>query len=183
MHLKEPFERFKEELHSLAPDQSKLIDFRSGPKRSIIRVFPGASVEEIVAVENSLRVILPKSFKQFLLNWDGAVLYETEPVPGIKTFGAKVFGTKELVEKNRMWREYDLSPEERENVLGFVIFADWQDGNYYTFDTSRLNSKGECPILDGFHEMFPWEWKVICSSFNEWLIRIIEANGRAFWWS
>lgn len=170
----DPLERFKKELNSLDDNCSKLVDYGLGPERVTFQVFPATDENEIVTVEHTLGVLLPTSFRSFLTNWNGAIMYARENAPGIR-----IFGTQDLLERNRIWQKYELQPEDR--VPGLVIFADWEDGNYSIFDTNRMNTSSECPILDGFHEFLPRQWEAICFSFGEWLTRLVEADGRLFW--
>lgn len=174
MHTSDPFERFKKELASLDQNQSKLVDYGLGPEQVTFRAFPGASHDEIIALERDLGLGLPRSFKQFLAIWNGVIMYEVEG-----EFGIKVFGTNDLRERNRIWVEYELYPEERMPKL--LIFADWRDGDYSVFDASQKNAENEYPVLDGNHEFSPQKWEVICHSFAEWLNRLIEDQGNKFW--
>lgn len=174
MDVRDSFERFKRELDSLDHIQSKLIDYGLGPRRVTIQTFPGASSSEISNVERELKIVLPKSFKLFLANWNGAVMYKGKYIPG-----TKIFGTGDLVERNRIWVQQELRPEDR--VPGLVLFADWNDGDFSVFDTSQVNAEGECPVLDGNHDFQPRQWEIICSTFDEWLFKFLDDQGGKFW--
>ena len=170
----EAFGQLIRELNSLDREHSKVVDYGQGPERVYFEVSDGATVQLIRDAEAELGFALPPSFRSFLSRWNGAVLYRGKWRPG-----CKIFGTDEIVNRNLIWREQELLPEEQEENI--FLFADWGDGDYFAFDTRYSDAIGEYPVLDGDHNISPGTWQVICNSFEEWLARFIEAQGRMFW--
>lgn len=170
----EAFRQLIRELNSLDREHSKVVDYGQGPERVYLEVSDGATAQQIRDAEAGLGFALPPSFRSFLSRWNGAVLYKGKYRPG-----CKIFGTDEIVNRNLIWREQELLPGERE--WNIFLFADWGDGDYFAFDTGQPDAIGEYPVLDGDHNFSPRNWQVICSSFEEWLIRFIEAQGCMFW--
>lgn len=81
--------------------------------------------------------------------------------------------------RNRIWIEQELYPEERCPYI--LLFADTGDGDYFAFDMRCRSNTGEYPVLDGDHNFSPEEWNTISDSFTDWLTAFVEAEGRMFW--
>ena len=170
-----PHKRFIEELASLDASGSKVVDYGAvGEERVHIHVAKPATAGEIAGAEDALGHVLPPSLVSFLTAWNGAVLYKGEYRPG-----CRVFGTDELVTRNRIWLTHELLPEERLDTI--VLFVDFGDGDYAAFDTARQDTDGEYSVLDGDHNVSPGTWRPIAKSFAEWLARLVEVQGCMFW--
>jgi hypothetical protein len=171
---KKIFEQFMQELGSLDQDFGKVVDYGGGAEKVQLDVLEGAVEQQVQAAEDKLGFALPSSFKSFLLNWNGAALYKGKYRPGYN-----IFDTHKIVDRNQIWLEQELLPEERcEHIL---LFAEWGDGDYFAFDTRRPDAAGEYPVLDGDHNFLPTDWQTIFDNFEEWLNRLVEAEGRMFW--
>jgi hypothetical protein len=168
------FNRFVEELNRLDVNQTKEVDYGSGPENVRVEGFAEASTEQIDSAEVSLGSEFPSDFKSFLEGWNGALLYKGKYRPG-----CRIFGTNDLVKRNLIWREHELQPDDR--VPDILVFADTGDGDYFAFGQPTPTSPEICVVLDGDHNLPPSDWKTISNSFEEWLDLFIQAEGRMFW--
>jgi hypothetical protein len=172
--MRQRFNALAQILAAAERGQPLILDMGLGPEEVRFEVSQRASQGQIERAEKALGKALPQSYREFLLRWNGAVLYRTEYVSG-----CTIFGTDEVVERNRIWREYELLPRELDSNA--LIFVDWGDGDYIAFDTARQDTEGEYTVLDGDHNISPSEWNTICDTFEEWLARLIKADGERFW--
>lgn len=133
----------------------------------------GATEEEIRRTEIALGVKLPRNYKQFLLKYNGAELYNYDDLDGFL-----LLGTEELAKYQEELREL----YEDDWIDSIVVFCEvLGEGNYLAFDTARMSANEESPVLDGFHELPPKEWLPISDDFADWLSRLIESNGGKYW--
>lgn len=164
------FQKFIQELQSSQAEQGVWVDYGDGPERLFIEVAEGATSEQIQMAQNAFAWRFPPSYVLFLRHWNGATLYKDE-----YRSGYRIFSTDEVVNRNKIWREYELLPEEREN--NFMVFAETGNGDYWAFLISQPNGQGEYPVIDGDHNLAPHRWRVASHTFYEWLDRLVERQG------
>ena len=123
-------------------------------------LFPHASDVDIVDLEKKLGKKLPNSFKKFLKVTDGATLYQTEEVLGIKDdeedMKEGIFTIKEDLS------EYpdNLIPFYYSNEMNFFDANEMHDGEYKIVRWNKRQNKPE----------------VIANSFTDWLHNIVRDN-------
>ena len=84
--------------------------------------------EEVQALENELKVVLPESYKEFLTVHNGGK-------GAIGEYGyLEVYGTKELVGANGDNKAFDIHPE-------YFCFASDRGGTEYAFDMNSDEKK------------------------------------------
>jgi hypothetical protein len=131
----------------------------------------GASMEEIYVLENKLNIKLPETFRTFLNNHNGAVLYNYENLDGFK-----IYGTNELIEANNFAKNTFEEDWDNDNI----IFAKYiGESNYIAFKVSK--EKFEYPVIDCYFEELPDSWKIIDVNFANFLDALIENNGKKYW--
>jgi hypothetical protein len=138
----------------------------------IEQVQPGASNEELRALETKLRLPLPESYRAFLQRSRGFWLFG----------GAVQFG-KQHPSIHKFPKFEELSPRQREVVAlkggawpppseGMICFAEYfrdADGDQVLVDGSNGLIGGEYPIVYYSHDSHPPFVEVIGGSFSEWL--------------
>jgi hypothetical protein len=134
-------------------------------------VEPGASREEISDVEKKLNVRLPKTYCEFLSNYNGAKLFDYEGLDGFQ-----ILGTNDLVNVNNFAR--NTFEEDWDNDI--VIFAKYTgESNYLGF---KINDEVvEYSVIDCYFEELPNEWKTIDTSFSSFISNLLDKNGTKYW--
>lgn len=133
-----------------------------------VMLFPPASESEIQEARSGAEREIPSELANFWRSSNGANLFVNES----SLHGVGVSSTDMLA---------DLQIEEeevygKEALRGHLIFARVNGaGDFLVLDTAT----GQ--VLDGVHAEQPNEWKPIAESFNLWLERFLEANGRYYW--
>lgn len=130
---------------------------------------PSASYNEIVYMEQSIGKILPKEYKEFLLLYNGARLYDYEGIDGFQ-----LLSCSEIVKANSLakatfeedWNDY------------LIIFAKYiGESNYLAFNISDDNQN----VIDCYFEELPSDWVSIAKNFNEFLLSLFEFSGNKYW--
>lgn len=133
-----------------------------------------ASEEEIHEFESSNNIKLPKSYKEFLMVSNGAVIYEDIEYGGS---GYKILGLNEILEstKDRIEWGYDLK--------GYcIVFAEvMSNSDFLLFDLKKSEDNGKDYIIDGDTGYSVDEWKYIKGDFFYFINRLITTNGSMYW--
>ncbi|WNN91185.1 SMI1/KNR4 family protein [Gloeocapsopsis dulcis] len=152
-------------------EQAKIIskEFEQGWK---FRLNPPATKADIDSCEAALGIPLPPSYREFLLQWNGAHLFYTHksllPDGNVWYHEGRMFSiqsTHELFDFNQEERG-DLSDEEWDSL---ILFCNYNGGG----DSCGLNpaqtTNSEYAVLDCDHDSHPVEWRQakIASSFAE----------------
>ena len=131
----------------------------------------GANLKEISSLESKLDVKLPKTFIEFLKNFNGARLYDYEGLDGFQ-----IFGTSELIDANNFAK--NTFEEDWSNDI--VVFAKYiGESNYLGFMVER--EVNEYPIVDCFFEELPSDWKIIDTSFSSFMNNLLDKEGQKYW--
>mgnify|MGYP002682481501 CR=1 FL=1 len=136
----------------------------------------GASVEDIVQLEETLHRKLPADYAMFLLESNGAVLYKDVKYG---QWGFYLYGTHELAAKNQQWSE---SLRGRWSNT-FIAFAEtFGDANALIFDTNQPTLDGTSfAVLEATAYEPAEDWPRASRSFQEWFQHLITAQGDKFW--
>jgi hypothetical protein len=127
---------------------------------------PGARVPEVKKVERALGVEFPPSYHDFCLEWDGGELYVRDGG------GYRVIGATEIKAEKK-------GPLCGRMSKPYVPLIALGRTDYLCLDMSKKNRSGENPVY--------W-WccdrtvRKVGDSFGLWLKKLIECDGRAFWW-
>ena len=157
-----------------------------------------ATEEEISQCEAELALVLPPSYREFLLNHNGARLFrssaKTQPSSSFwwADSGVVIFGTKALIQYRPLIRDYflyddDSSIEDYPSVLPIAYLGHIGTGDFCALNRDKLVDK-EHPVLDCDHELAPSAWKKapIASSVEAWLKKmfdcVIENRSRPEYW-
>jgi hypothetical protein len=135
---------------------------------------PPAKMENLERVK--ARWQLPQTYEQFLIHYDGALLYNDD---NYGQWGFKLYGTSELIEKNALWQslyEDGWSPF-------FLVFAETLgDADLLLLDTKlQADPTAESYVLDGDTGYPVSTWYPIARSFGEWLDHLVVAQGAKYW--
>jgi len=99
----------------------------------------GATERQIVAAQKRLEVRFPPSYQQFLRHFNGGE-FRFARMYRISTSGAGFF---DLFEWMANASDYFAPFCERK----LLLFGDDYSRNYYCFDLTKANRKGECPVV------------------------------------
>ncbi len=127
---------------------------------------PGSKVTDVKKVERDLGVEFPPSYYDFCLEWNGGELYVRDG-GGYRIIGA----TEQKAESKGPLCGRMQKPYVPVVALGRT--------DYLALDMSKTNRSGENPLY--------W-WRCdravrkVGDSFGLWLKKLIECDGRAFWW-
>lgn len=128
--------------------------------------------EGILELEKNLGIVLPPSYKQFLLC-----------TQGFEAFGGMV----QLGEQHPFFHKFkslnELTPQQQKMVKqkggiwpppsnGMLCFAEFfmeADGDQVLFDVSQKDENGEYPVYYYAHDSRPPEVRKIAGSFGQWL--------------
>ena len=128
-----------------------------------------ADINELIRMEQRIGKPLPRTYKEFLLNWNGARLFDYEGIDGFE-----ILGTEDILDANRFIAEVF----EDDWVDYLLVFAKYiGEGNFLAFNTSAV----EYAVVDCFVDELPLNWKQIAGNFDDFLSRIIESQGRKYW--
>ncbi|MGZ4122655.1 MAG: SMI1/KNR4 family protein [Tumebacillaceae bacterium] len=132
---------------------------------------PPAQVGDIEKGESKLGVSLPKSYREFLLRYNGGRIYDYKGLGGFE-----LMGTEEIeLETNSMKAVY-----EEDWLDSLLVFATCiGEGDFLSFSCDVSNT--EYQVLDCYHDDKPSNWLVISNSFDEWIKRVVLHNGEKFW--
>jgi len=136
---------------------------------------PPAKAEEIDELKRSLRVPLPKAYEQFLLQYNGALLYYDKKYG---QWGFQLYGTREILEGNKVcWEKFgDEWPH------AYLVFAKSRgDTDRLILDTAHFVNERDCRVIDGDGDDSPPRWTVAARSFGDWLDRLVVAQGAKYW--
>lgn len=130
-------------------------------KRGSTLFFPGATEEEIAGLEKKLKTHLPPSFRAFLSETDGALLFQTE----------EIFGTKDTDEATQA---SILTVKEEQPSLPAHLIPFYRSNVSHFFDTSK-------PTPGQEYEVVTWNtnkqsYHPVALSFSTWLEALIEEN-------
>jgi hypothetical protein len=133
-----------------------------------VMLFPPAGATQVASVQRALEKRLPESFLAFWRATNGANLFLSDS--GLH--GVGVASTELML---------GLEEEETETygpgaLADYAVFARVNGaGDFLVFELSTGR------VLDGVHAEQPREWRAIADSFEEWLGRLIDNDGRYYW--
>lgn len=162
------------------------------------RMNEAATEEEIRQCETDLALVLPPSYREFLLKHNGAHLFcskaRTQPSSSFwwADSGVVLFGTKALVQYRPLIRDYflyddDSSIEDYPSFLPIAYLGHIGTGDFCALNRNKLVDR-EHPVLDCDHELVPSSWKKapIANSVEKWLQKMfdyfIENRSRPEYW-
>lgn len=132
--------------------------------------------EGLAVVERQLGTPLPLAYRRFLAQYDGALLYHDE---AFGQWGFQLYGTASLYEANARWRQ--RYPEHWRSSL-VAIAESYGDGDVIVLDTTQpVEDSRDCRVIDGESGYLPPQWEVAAPSFEDWLDRLVVAQGAKYW--
>jgi len=135
-----------------------------------------AAVEAIEEVKRQLRLPLPIAYEQFLLHYDGALLYHDDMYG---QWGFRLYSAQELLTSGiRRTKPYG-----NDWPLSYLVFAEsLGDADLLVLDTAQPVKEGkDCKVIDGDSGYLPHLWKAAARSFGNWLDRLVVAQGAKYW--
>lgn len=151
-----------------------------------------ASESLIQACELELGLVLPSSYREFLLQFNGAHLFCIEDeirsdfYPLWVGSGLMIQGADTLVLFKQDIQAGSAS-QEGNLLIPFCYLGHIGTGDFCAFDPQQLDNS-EYAVLDCDHELLPEEWRKakIASSFEEWLKKlfnqVIDQNNIPEYW-
>jgi len=128
-----------------------------------------ADYDQISCIERLLGKNLPKEYKDFLVLYDGARLYDYDGLDGFQ-----LLGCNEIVKANS-FAKATFEEEWKDNLMIFAKYIG--ESNYLAFDTSNENKN----VIDCYFEELPVDWSIIAKNFNEFIALLIESDGNKYW--
>ena len=150
-----------------------------------------ASESSLKSCELELGLVLPSSYREFLLQFNGAHLFCTEGEIRSNTHpwwvgsGLMIQGTDTLVLFNQAMQVG--SPSQEWKLIPFCYLGYIGTGDFCALDPQQLDDS-EYAVLDYDHELVASEWQKakIASSFEEWLKKlfnqVIDQNNFPEYW-
>lgn len=128
-----------------------------------------ANNSEISKVEQELGKLLPQTYRDFLLKYNGARIFDYEGLDGF------VFlGTEDIVKTNK----FVADTFEEDWLDNLIIFAKYiGEGNFLAFDSDTEEYK----VVDCFVEELPQNWNEIACNFDAFLEKILNSQGSKYW--
>ncbi len=130
----------------------------------------GASDNSIEECERYFNYKVPLDYKTFLRKYDGCVLYQIEDFAGFQ-----FLSTKKLVDENSFQRT-NFGEDWSEDIILFCLCIG--DAEYIGF---KVFSDKTYKIIYCIMDELPDTWKVIDTSFNNFVSKLIEEKGRKYW--
>ncbi len=122
---------------------------------------------EVSQVESRAQISVPEELKQFYQFSYGADLGEY-----------KILTVHEIVnllsELRSTYGETWIT-----TILPFGYVKDV--GDIVAFDLANPDEVGHFPVIDGFHELPPNQWKRVCFGLRTWLAKMTESKFEHFW--
>lgn len=136
----------------------------------------GASAPALEAAERELGISLPNSYKRFLRQNDGCVLYEDRE---FGQWGVQVYGTSHLAAENARLREENSD----DWIASYLVFARMLgESDVLVIDLGRPTPQGEdYVVLDGDANLLPVEWPVAARDFGTFIDHLVCAQGAKYW--
>lgn len=145
-----------------------------------------AGEEEIKRIEFLLGIALPRSYREFLLNFDGGYICSNFLAARMKFAqdeetarwnSLQIFGIQELYDIYAELSDLNWKmPLEWEGVYPIVPFARTSTQEFLVF-AQPLDSNSESPVFDAFHEEPVDDWGILHADFNAFLSAYIEHDG------
>ncbi|HET8632406.1 MAG TPA: SMI1/KNR4 family protein [Thermomicrobiales bacterium] len=163
-----------ERLKDLFPEFYRLLE--EGKGNPIENVLPAATEDEVRAIEERLGLLLPLSYKEFLLCtrgfWlRGGVVAFGEEMPFFHDFPPLATLTAKQQEMVR--RKGGSWPPPSQGMLCFAEYWLEADGDQVLFDVARGLRDGEYPVMYYAHEEYPPSAEQVADSFGEWLEKLL----------
>ena len=159
---------FLNKIDTLLNLSGSYFDYEGLPVRSHCN--PGASNEDLNLISVDSSIFLPEDYIQFLKLHNGCVLFSYEDLGGFEFLGSSNIKKENENQKNTYEEDWGKNLTVFCTVLG--------DGDFLAFRKGALNNYD---ILDCYHDDTPKNWKVICSSFSEFMNRLLDSKGKRFW--
>lgn len=135
-----------------------------------------AKLEDVTKLREQLNVLLPRAYENFLLHYDGAVLYYDDDYG---QWGYQLYGTSDLIARNQHWKKR-YGTDWPSTYLAFA--ESFGDADLLILDTNQLTSEGnDCRVIDGDSGYLPSRWTAIVPGFGDWLDRLVVAQGAKYW--
>ncbi len=115
---------------------------------------------------------VPECYVEFLVAYNGAKLFDYEGIDGLQ-----LLGTKEVVK----YTQYAKNTYEEEWDESIIIFAKIIGEDNYLGFKMGYNDNSQYVILDCYFEECPEDWRIIESSFDDFLSKYLCSNGNKFW--
>jgi tetratricopeptide (TPR) repeat protein len=145
-----------------------------------------ATEENIQRIEHLLGIELPKSYREFLLKFDGGFICTNFLAAKIKLHNdieTAKWNSLNILSLEEMHQEYvDLSdrnwkmPLDWDGVYPLVPFARTNINELLVF-VQPLNPEFESPVFDAFHEDPVYDWGVLYDNFSEFLKDYLSQQG------
>lgn len=132
------------------------------------------SEDLLIQFEKDYGFDLPEHYKKFLKITNGAVLFKDIQYG---QWGCKIHSLEEVIAKTSEAKEYGKELKDYH-----IVFAEWLgDGDILVFDLDKQSVESNRYILDGDECYGVDEWVYINGNFEQWLDRLIVAQGAKYW--
>lgn len=144
---------------------------------------PPATMSDIAAVETSLNMMLPSSYRQFLLRFNGGFISldweATDPSWERETAAWNsnhLLGVEALAEAYTAMRDNWQLDHQWPGMWPFLPFCHTEGQEFLVFGPVDPVTQ-ESPVLDAFHELWPHEWRILYPDFSVLLQNYIVQEG------
>lgn len=129
-----------------------------------------ANEEELQYIMDVCRI--PSSYVNFLSIYNGAKLFDYDGIDGLQLLSSKEILPYTQYAKNTFGEEWDDK---------IIIFAKMiGEDNYLGFKMPD-NDSDNYVILDCYFEECPEDWRIIETSFDDFLSKYLLSNGKKYW--
>lgn len=129
-----------------------------------------AESRELELIQNKLQLQIPDQYREFLINYNGAMLFNYDNIDGLNLLSIQDVLKYTLYAKNTFEEDW---------INNIIVFAKIiGEDNYLGFKVINDNTY---QIVDCYFEQLPKEWREINLSFDEFLVSFILKQGKKFW--
>lgn len=133
---------------------------------------PPATLEQISLSENKIGKKLPNSFKDFLVNFNGGMIYDFNGLDGFE-----ILRVQEIpIVTGILMRDFD--DDWRSELIVFARYIG--EGNYLAFDSTHLVD-AEYDVVDCFTQESPSDWETIFDNFDVFINTLLKVDENKFW--
>ncbi|MFN8459713.1 MAG: SMI1/KNR4 family protein [Anaerolineae bacterium] len=145
---------------------------------------PPATASDIVEIEKQLNLMLPYSYRQFLLSFNGGFISldwdSTDPLWDKETAAWNsnhLLGLAELAQAYTDMRDTWQLDHKWPGLWLYLPFCHTEGQEFLVFSPVDPIIQ-ESQILDAFHELWPHEWDMLYPDFSALLRDYLEQEGR-----
>lgn len=129
-----------------------------------------AESQNLEFIQNKLQYKIPDQYKEFLLNSNGAMLFNYDNIDGLNLLSIQDTLKYTLYAKNTFEEDWIDNIIIFAKIIGEDIYLGFKVGNDDVYQ-----------IVDCYFEQQPIDWREINLSFDEFLVSYILKQGEKFW--